>query len=577
MFCKNCGNKIEDGIVFCPECGASIANDVESNDYAKNENTYQTENNQPERVRRQINTASETSYNQNIPSGKPKGGMNKKVVIAVSAVAAVGICAGAAALIIGNSKPGYSTPKEHFEYVMGKTIDDTSLLTSNMITGFKNGMSLDNKSSVELALSDDAKEYISLAGDEAAEYLDWIEKVGLTTEMSYDEDKIGETISLSINDTHITDMDAVFAGEDMYLKLSDVMDKYICVPMDDSVDSELAMLQEIVDIIPDSQTANSLVSKYAKGMVSRIGDVKETKKTINGDDISQELTVLTVTLDAETAADMVLWTLEEAREDKELETIIKDASEMSGTDADDVYEEFIDTIDEGIEFFEDLDNFDETISIDIDFYVNDSDELVGGAFEYEGVETVVYTVTDKGNYETFAEVDSWGEGFTLEGSGTEQNGKLSGSYDLEINSDYTDFDISFEIENLDKKLYKQGIMNGSVEFEIPELPDDVIDSFASSLLSKLSIRIESSTTDINHMNGVLKLKIGDTDLVSLKLDTELGNGKEVTVPKDYITEDDYDSYEFMEEISGNIIETLSKKLKEAGAPKSLLKMITSGY
>ncbi len=39
MFCSNCGKQIEDGSLFCPSCGASVASYEEPKDEVVNEPT----------------------------------------------------------------------------------------------------------------------------------------------------------------------------------------------------------------------------------------------------------------------------------------------------------------------------------------------------------------------------------------------------------------------------------------------------------------------------------------------------------------------------------------------------------
>lgn len=572
MYCPKCGNNVEDGSLFCSECGAEVVNNAEPIETAENVyNSY--EQTAP-------NTDGYGVYTPPVGPELPKANNKKKIIIASAVAVGVAGTALAATLIFNKNERDLSVAKDHFDYVMEVNLQESASALANMTQVYKNVASMQNEADIELTVDDRVKTLISMMAGSAGDYVEWIDKIGIGVGTSADEDRMAYDIGISANDTEVCAVEIIMDGDDSatYMGFPGISDTYI---KQDSYNSSFypQNIVSISEIIPNSDTARDLYYRYMLGVMKQITEVEKSEETLTVGDVSQTATKLTAVIDGDTLKNMAEWALNEAKNDKEIETIIKNAVDVMDygyMDSDEVYDEFIESIDEAVEELEDPYAIEEFEPISIDFYVDGNHKLIGFGFEEEntGAEIYSYTVMNGQEYETIFNIESDYFYFTVEGAGTEADGKRTGEYTVSCDAGMTGFDFDFAVANVDVALAKQGIFNGGIEFEIPEELLDELDvpSYAASVLSQLTWCVESSTTDINNQNSNLKIKMGDEEFVNLGISMRRGEPKEVKIPDDYI-EDRYSDYEEKEELRIDVMKGIADGLKEAGAPSGITSLI----
>ena len=274
-----------------------------------------------------------------------------------------------------------------------------------------------------------------------------------------------------INPSVLLDMDK----EEIFISLLALSDKYIRadaegIGMDFSAltaASESFLDNEALKkAIPDEGDLNDLIAKYIKIALDEIEGVEVGEDELEVGEIEEKLTTVEIAFTEELGVKMLKAVLEELKDDKDIKSYINDLAKVLEDedmleDSEEVYEMFVESIDDALDTMEDVDASDDAIFTLID-YVDSSHKIVGRAV-FEGDDTdedpmfFYATVHDGKNYEFELSVPMVGVAIT--GNGVDKGGELTGDYVVSVGGkDY----VKLSLEEFDVTAIAQGKIKGKI-------------------------------------------------------------------------------------------------------------------
>lgn len=202
----------------------------------------------------------------------------------------------------------------------------------------------------------------------------------------------------------------------------------------EGLDGVTDTLEKMKKSLPKVKDLEKILNRYSERIISCIDNVEEEREEVSAGGLSKKYTVLTVEIDEECMAKIYMELARALKKDKDIEKIIKDfASAIDEVDEDDVYEMFLEAMDELEDEADDLEE--EDISIELKTYVDGKGNIVGRKAEIEDEGEAAYIFVQKGlkfGFECYMEEDGEDEIVSLEGSGKLSGGTMEGDFALSV-------------------------------------------------------------------------------------------------------------------------------------------------
>lgn len=390
-------------------------------------------------------------------------------------------------------------------------------------------------------------------------------------------DRLMSMLALTMGGKDILSAEMVFDGKEgaAYVKLKELTSKILRVEIPDSVDIDTAKYKKALEkMLPKPATVEKLVGKYAKIALKEIKDVDVYSDTVEVDELSQKLTVVEYTISEETLYNMGMAIVKAAKKDKDIKKIIKNIEkgyeELDAELPSDLYDEFIDALDNAEDELDSASPSDDTMAT-VYSYVNGKHEVVGRMFSQgeDSDEKYGYVrVYDGNKFEAKAELG----GVYVYGSGTEKGGKINGEFTGYSGSDEI---ITIEFEDFEKNAAKKGKLKGTVRIKPGKelksmLSREISDSSVRRIINSLDFALEVKM-DVTEKGGnvTYAVLVDGAEFVTLDITTKRSSGKKVSVPDgDTIDVTDEDELEeFIEDID---FDKVLRNLKKAGLPEELI-------
>lgn len=595
MFCENCGAKLAENSTFCEQCGARVTDvsDAAENNVAADTQAQGTEINNDAVSEDMIESTVEGAPGDLfVPELKvnTKRSKLKKILAAVVAIIAAGTVAVFASPAVRNTMAKIvMSPEQYFHYVMNNEAKDGAKEISSLLEEIKNMYTGESEytganGSLEVTTGEGYRDFIKNNNDydirNYPEYYTWFEKANITYDVASNKEKgFSADFGVGLNGTNLGNAEMAVDIEDgvAYFNIPGLLSEAIGVDLDidDMLDSDMDDVETFLAAFPKEKVTNKLITKYAEYIVNAVEEVEQKTKKIEVDDFSQKLTVLTATIDDEMARNAVEVAFAEAKDDKDIEKLIKDVVEsgvFGNEDADDIYDEFVEGIEDALDDIDDLE-FDE--EFDVDFYVNGKGELVGIGTEVDDFEFIAVS-TEKGKKTaTLIEASVPSSYLTvdvvLSGTGTKSGSSESGELTLEVMGQeiavitYTDIDI--------KKL-EDGEFIGTVAVvpgsdAVSLIKKSIGVDTISELLDGTKIELSAAENDMS-----ISLYTDDKLFASVNINYTLNNNTDVKIPSSSV-----DEYEFSPEddLNESWMNDLFSKLRKAGVPDSIVDDIEWEY
>lgn len=595
MFCHKCGKELPDGTLFCGECGAKQDNGVVQTAEAPAAETVN-----PIQTTEAVNgfevqadpapqfAPAFAAASFDAPQKKKKKLWLKLLpaVIALALVAAILLNLGT---VIGFGIKTFGSDKAYFGYVEKKAFDayadDVTDLYSALVKNYTSSQSLSGE--MKLILGDDLLQILETASSGSMK-LDWLKDIAIAYNVNMNGSAEELNMGLKLGNTEIVALRAIvdLLKGDIYMALTNLSDKYMHIEGMNGTDSAAAVMPSIYGnedfkkALPAEEALNELIKKYVKIALEEIEKVEKSSDTVRIEGIKESCTTITFTVTNEDLMDIAVAVLEEAKKDSEIKAIIEDFvkflndEEILDDKPSDVYDEFVEIVDEAIDETEDskkemdkdeLEN--ELISV-ID-YVNGSHEVIGRDFEVGGQKYVSYaTARDGSDFATEIDIANT---LTIKGSGTDKNGKINGKFSVSA-SGMSVGDI--EIVDFESSDLEEGEVSGTFRFIINK-----------QLLSMFSNAAGEYASLINGLNGVEIKLAGDKESASYEFNVLYNNktlagiavsgktqdSKEIKYPAESSVVEGEEEY--LETID---LDKLYTALEKAGVPSELIAALKSG-
>lgn len=558
MYCNNCGKEIPDGDMFCQHCGARIEPEIPA----------------------------EPPAGEVIPPQKTPKKLGKKLWVPVVAVVGVlAVTVGAAfAHPVGRNflTKLVMSPESYFEHSLTKNAKAFTDDLYESINSFKNLSFQEGgaKGDMKVEFGEGFKDAIEgVAGDEA-QYITWIDSFGADFDVAASRKGASGDIAYKVNDKKITtiEMDMDLENYIAYYRFPDINDEAIRFDFGEIFEEAgmgelLTILESLsgeVDkfygLIPEQKIMEDIFVRYAKVIAGEIKDVEEETEKIEIEGVSQKCTVLTAEIDGDVLLAMAKGVLEEVKNDKDIEDVVKDFMKAYNIDEAN-YDKFIESIDGVLDEFPD--EIEENITFDVKLYVDNRGQIVGFGVEVQGAE-ISYITLNKGDKKALEfKVEAAMANMSFSGVEEENGGKVSGDYALSFNS--MDI-ISIKTSDVDIDKAKKGEFNGKMTITAGDGLSSLINmagGMGGSEVKKAidiisSIKLELSATDTT---GKLSIYSNDKMFIEMSVDAVRNNNTKMSIPSSYIditSESEIESW-----LAGCSIDGLLDNLKNADLPGDL--------
>ena len=579
MFCKNCGTQLPDDARFCTNCGADQLAQPESApaDVA------------PEQIAQEWQQAQPAGVQQ--PTAK-SGKRSPAVRIAAAALAVVLVLFAVVRFtpVHGLYLRSFAAPQKYYRYVEEKTVEELASTVSsaydNVVTNSTAADSQSVNGNVTLELGDGAR---ALLVDLLGEYLDqlnpgddlsWFKSVTLAYDINRKGDMGSVDAALRLNDGDVLSINGVLdlEGNTLMLAVPELSERYMEIDLSDmdldssdmSLDSLMSAVtsmdisaanpvNNVMQALPDAEVVEKLIKTYAGAALECIDNVSRESRNLSVGDVSADYTALIVTIDGETMEKIVEKIGPMLKEDNDIREIIVNVAEAMDEDGEEIYDEFIDSIDDMIENAGDLrEEMDEDLVMTV--YTDGTGKVCGRVFE-SGEDRIELVFPEK-NDEFGVRVclsESGSEEFSLVGGGKRSGGMIDGSMKLEIDDMYIG-DVGLAGFS-DEKL-KGGALLGTVTFtpnaKLLGALDDVPASVAD-VLSGLEIRLDMDS-EKGRSENKLSVSGGGSMLVALSTDASIADGRDVSAVNGV------DSDEWAQDITFDKLQKIVDSIEHAGVP-----------
>lgn len=600
MFCNNCGKEISEGSLFCEGCGTPVAQPsvaekpapevmeaaapevveaaapevVETVAEAAEAAPVVVE---PEAVAEPV--VAEESVVQVVQPPVKKS--HKKLWIVLGIVAAVIAALVACFFLFKDAIMGlfvsFMPAEKQLQYTYSQAVKNFTADFTDVYTETLDATGKDQAATGSMVVELDGT-LLSAAG------LPELNKVQLDYRIDSKPNNglMGMSWTAKVKDTELLTMNMTVNTNDgtVTMELPGLIDGAVSMNLyeQSGMDSASAALskmdtEKIKQLLPSADLLNTLLPKLTEVAFTSIKDVDSKKDTLSVNDVEQKATLLKVDITEEVLADMAIAVMRELKTNKDVKNYLQDSVDiladmedelnLSIPDADEIYDEFTDMLDEGIKSLRDVDGDEELATFST--WVNSKFEILAIGFEVPDadVELFIGKAQDGNNvgYQVSAHQQK-NELLMILGEGTETKGKLDATFTVEFSGrELGTFACSgFDTEALDKDGYLNGTFTFTLSKDIGrylELP---------SVISSLSVKI---TCEQGADFGKITIEL--SDLVKVSFDSKTSGNATVKVPSD-ATED------IQEWASGINAEEVMERLEAIGIDQEMLfDMIYGGY
>lgn len=616
MFCKKCGTNLNEGAKFCPKCGEPTGLGIED---AAPENNATGNGGADNQVMPPVsnlwNMYSQDGTTDNTQSAGPQyggtqppeftqgitmeGGFkkfftgHKALLIAGAAVLVVLVLILCNMTVLANFlRRTFSSPEDYYHYVEKKTVEEFSADTGEAYGRYI----LDNldfydrsvSTKLNMTIGEGGQDLIGLAGLAGVD-LSWLESVSITMDSSVKKGASAMSLGAVINGVNVLTGNLIYESdsEAVYLQIPELNEKYMGVEIPsyafDDLEESWEVFEALERVCPDQKEMEQMLNRYLMTAVECMDDVSKEKDVLEVQDVEQKCTVLTVTADVNTFRDMTMEILKQMREDKDIERIIKAAMEeetiidelyLDDMSPEEAYEEFLDWVDEGLEYMEDLGEmevYDDEV-LEMKVYVDRKGKIVGRTMEMGDV-TIHMLMPEDGKqfgYElpyddSYYDDPILDESMTLTGTGKRSGDKIEGDFVLEY-CDTPLMDIA--VQELNLKDMRTGLLNGSMTLSLTEDAADYMDYTPGAAMIQgveISMDFKSDKTSSNCNMGI---SLRDQNLVNLEMSYQQEKGYKGADPgKNVVMVEDMDDLiEWGETLD---VSELTSALKEADVPSEI--------
>lgn len=582
MFCRNCGSKIEDGNVFCTQCGAAVMG-------ADAQPQVPQAQPAPAPAKEDFVLASPTEKPVKQKKPRSKKWIAPVAILCVIAIAVVAVVLnwnaitglfGGGMQASGNHNGGDSsklTGAEHLSKVennsLGGYADSVSKVYGQLLKNetFAGGA----QTSLTLRVGDDM---LDLLMDNTGADLSWLSEFGLNMDVNTQDALAQAKLKLLLEGKKLLDLDVIFDSdsEKIWMAIPDLSSDYLEMDLAElglnlgDFGNTMESVSALQAALPSEETVNTLLKKYIAIVLESIEDADKETETLELDGLKQNATALTVKITEKDLLNIAIKILEEAKNDQALKGIVEEfGAYIDSTNPNNVgidyYAEFTNAVELAIKNLNDeLASASAENYIRITTYVDSADKVIGRTLKVvsggETVQTLYYrTVTEGDNFRFKASVSE----LVITGSGTVKENVLDGEYTVTVSD--TEY-LVLKISDFDQAKLERGYLSGTIRLEpSSQLIKELVGNSNLTIFADLALELKLDTSD-TAANVDIDVFANDSLLVGLTMNTKITDGSSIKKPSSKDTVNAMDEEEVMEWIQDMDFDELLQNLKAAGVP-----------
>lgn len=409
MFCKECGNELKDGAMFCGKCGTKVVSENAEDvvNAAATEEATSAEETPAEETPVEETPIEEAPVEEAPVEEAPAGNApqepivkkKKKLPKALIAVAAVVVILGGGFLLFKDAimnklmdfmpaetqlQSAYKNMAQNLGETTGEIVTEVTEVadtSEGTVTGI-----------LSISLGDSVKSMLQSA---SSVDLGDISTVYASYQVAYSDSQFQYDLAVGLEETSLLSANMVMDMEEGLISISvpELSDTAIEMSFDadmgiDMEEFNMQMQQSeyymsmLEDVLPDAELIEEMVPRYVEAVIKAIDDVEREKTTLEVEGVSQKATSLTININAELIKNIGVAIAEELADDDSLKDYLKSILSTTGVAgeeslADEVFEQGYESIVTGVEtaFAELAEEF--TAEIKIVTWVDSDNEIIG--------------------------------------------------------------------------------------------------------------------------------------------------------------------------------------------------------
>ncbi len=550
MFCKNCGNPIEEGASFCPACGTPVeaSEPVEIPETpVANEPAAETV---PEIPAEPVNEipAEAVPEPAEIPAEEtecvvtgPEKKRGKKGIVFAGIAVVVAALVLAAVLFFETILQAFMPAPVYFRRVAQKSANNFTENIAETVDRVDEASDLHSaKGTFALNLTEDGAALINkyINADLGACSLD------IDYDCQTEDGLLGIDLGLKLDGNDFATVQLGLDIENKYAYVTIPELNKDCIRFDlgkllgsaniDLDNDALKSGADLMEILPESDEVKGILDRAFKAAIAEIENVKKSSGTLEANGLKKKYNAYTLSLDDETVCNIADAALKQLRDDAEVKEVVDDVQKLPSVTEENLYQSYQKAIDKASESIaEAVKKDDNTYALTC--FVDAKGRIVGETVSVNGEDTIKVAYVCDGKKFGYKLESTAKMPVLLEGGGTNSGDIINGKLTLSVDGvDYVDL-------ALEDVCTKEEKMSGKITATLPDQCVNLLkNTFGEniSLVSDMALSFEFDRKSENAASSALTLSDSGKALVVISEQATTGKDGKVTLAAQYVDGND---------------------------------------